>query len=267
MQPDIVLIHGLFLSAQSWQPWIERYSARGLRVHAPEWPGLGDGDVAALRADPSPLARLDIATILAELDGFVRSIAPPPIVMGHSFGGLFAQLLAYRGLGCAAVGIDSTAPAGVLSLPFSTLRASAPVLANPFNIGKATMLTSEQFHYAFTNTLSAEDSLALYERHAIPCADRVLFEGAFENFAPHSPARIDVSADRPPILLIAGGDDHLVTAGYSRENAKLIGRSPATTAFHEFPGRPHFTTAVPGWEAVADYALDWALQPTATELP
>lgn len=140
VQPDIVLIHGLFLSARSWQPWSERYSTRGFRVHTPEWPGLGDGDVAALRADPSPLARLDIATILTELEQFVRSIPTPPIIMGHSFGGLFAQLLAYRGLGRATVGIDSTAPAGVLSLPFSTLRASAPVLANPFNIGKATML-------------------------------------------------------------------------------------------------------------------------------
>jgi pimeloyl-ACP methyl ester carboxylesterase len=153
----------------------------------------------------------------------------------------------------------------VLELPFSTLKGGAPVLANPLNVGRATMLTPEQFRYAFTNTASEQESKALYDRYAIPCANRVLFEGAFENFAPHSPARIDVKSDRPPVLLIAGGEDHLVPASYTKQNFKLISASPATTAFKEFPGRPHFTGAVGGWEEVADYAIEWALNPVASE--
>lgn len=266
MERDIVLLHGLFLTSASWEEWIARYTARGFRVHAPEWPGLGDGNVAALRADPTPLTQLDIKTILADLDEFVRAMPAPPIIMGHSFGGLFAQLLAYGGLGSAVVGIDPTAPAGVLSLPFSTLKASAPVLANPLNIGHATMLTAEQFQYAFGNTLTAEESATFYDRYAVPCANRVLFEGAFENFAIHSPARVDVSADRAPLLLIAGGADHLVTADYTRANAKLVAKSNAITAFKEFPGRPHLTTGVSGWEEVADFALEWALRPVASPI-
>ena len=129
------------------------------------------------------------------------------------------------------------------------------------------MLTPEQFRYAFTNTLTPDDSKALYDRYAVPCVNRILFEGAFENFVPHSPARIDVKADRPPILLIAGGEDHLVTADFTRDNFKLIRQSPAIAAFKEFPGRPHFTGGVDGWEEVADYALDWALNPVATDRP
>jgi pimeloyl-ACP methyl ester carboxylesterase len=258
----IVLIHGLFLTHSSWDKWVERYSARGFNVIAAPWPGL-DRSVQELRDDPAPLTKLDIKTIVDHLDGVVRALAAPPIIMGHSFGGLFAQLLAYRGLGSAAVGVDPGAPAGVLTLPFSTLKASAPVLANPLNVGNATMLTPEQFHYAFTNTVSEDASKQLYDRYAVPCANRVLFEGAFENFVPHSPARIDVKIERPPILLIAGGADHLVTADYTRANFKLISQSPSSTAFKEFPGRPHFTGAVEGWEAVADYALDWALNPVA----
>jgi pimeloyl-ACP methyl ester carboxylesterase len=258
----IVLIHGLFLNWQSWDPWVERYSARGFEVLAPGWPGL-DRTVEDLRDDPRPLTMLDIRTVLEYLDGFMRALDEVPIIMGHSFGGLFAQLLAYRGLGSAAVGIDAGAPAGVLALPFSTLKASAPVLANPLNSGNATMLTAAQFHYAFTNTCTEEESQALYDRYAVPCANRVLFEGAFENFVPHSAAHIDVKVDRPPILLIAGGADQLVTADYTRSNYKLIAQSPAITAFKEFPGRPHFTGGVPGWEAVADYALDWALSSVA----
>ncbi|HMD03381.1 MAG TPA: alpha/beta fold hydrolase [Candidatus Baltobacteraceae bacterium] len=259
----IVLIHGLFLTWSSWDGWVERFSARGFEVLAPGWPGL-EGTVAELRSDPTPLTQLNIEKVVDHFDEKIRAFDSPPIIMGHSFGGLFAQILAYRGLGSAVVGVDPGAPAGVLSLPFSTLRAAAPVLANPLNIGAATMLTPEQFHYAFTNTLSPEKSKELYDRYAVPCANRVLYEGAFENFVPHSPARVDVKSDRPPILLIAGGEDHLVPAEYTRSNFKLISQSRALTALKEFPGRPHFTGAVEGWEAVADYALEWALNPVAS---
>ena len=259
----IVLIHGLFLTHSSWENWVERYAARGFNVLAAPWPGL-EGSVEALRGDPTPFTKLDIETVVEHFDGLIRGLDSPPIVMGHSFGGLFAQILAYRGLGAAVVGVDPGAPVGVLSLPLSTLKAGAPVLANPFNIGNATMLTPEQFHYAFTNTVSEQESGALYERYAVPCANRVLFEGAFENFVPHSAAKVDVKRDRPPLLLIAGGADHLVTPGYTKSNYKLVSQSPGISAFKEFPGRPHFTGAVEGWEAVADSALDWALDPVAT---
>jgi pimeloyl-ACP methyl ester carboxylesterase len=130
----IVLIHGLFLSWSSWEKWVERYSARGFKVVAPGWPGL-EGSVEELRADPTPFTKLDIKTVVDYYDDMLRHMEAPPIVIGHSFGGLFAQLLAYRGLASAAVGLDPGAPAGVLNLPFSTLKASAPVLANPLNIG------------------------------------------------------------------------------------------------------------------------------------
>lgn len=260
----IVLIHGLFLTRSSWDGWVQRYGALGFNVVALAWPGL-EGSVESLRQDPEPLTKLSIGSVLDYLDGAIRALGEPPIIMGHSFGGLFAQLLAYRGLGRAVVGVDPTAPAGVLELPFSTLKASAPVLGNPLNLGKATMLTPEQFHYAFTNTIAPDVSRELYDRYAIPCANRVLFEGAFENFALNSPARVKTDADRPPILLIAGGADHLVTADYTKHNFRLIAKSPAVTGFREFAGRPHFTGAVEGWEAIADYALEWALQPAPSE--
>lgn len=260
----IVLIHGLFLHSSSWEKWVDRFSAKGFEVIAAPWPGL-EGTVEDLRRDPTPLTKLSIETVLDHFDALIRGLDSPPIVMGHSFGGLFAQLLGYRGLGKAIVGLDATAPKGVFELPFSTLKASAPVLANPLNLNKATMLTPEQFHYAFTNTISDDLSKEFYDRYAIPCANRVLFEGAFENFAPNSPAKIDADGDRPPALLIAGGADHLVTADYTKHNFRLIARSPAITAFKEFPGRPHLTGGVEGWEDVADYALNWSLNPTPTD--
>ncbi len=262
-KPTIVLIHGLFLNHDSWDNWIERYESRGFEVRALSYPGL-NGTVRELRDDPTPLTKLNMKDVLEALDRDIADLGTAPIIIGHSFGGLFAQLLAYRGRGSAVVGIESSAPAGVLNLPFSTLKATSPVLGNPFNSGGATMLTPEQFHYTFTNSISADDSRKLYDRYAVPCANRLLFEGAFENFVPHSAARVDVSAERPPVLLITGSADHLVTPDYTRANFKLIGASPAITAFKEFDDRPHLTCAVDGWEAVADYALDWALSPSSS---
>jgi pimeloyl-ACP methyl ester carboxylesterase len=193
----------LFLNHSSWSGWIERFTSAGHHAQALAWPGL-EGSVEELRRDPMPLTKLDIAKVLESLEAAIRPMSTQPIIIGHSFGGLFAQLWAYRGLGSAIVGLGSTAPAGVLSLPFSTIKATAPVLANPLNIGGATMLTPEQFQYAFTNTLTPEASKPLYERFAIPCVNRILFEGAFENFAPHLPARIRSEDDKPPVLARCG---------------------------------------------------------------
>lgn len=184
--------------------------------------------------------------------------------MGHPFGGLFTQVLLSRGLGAAGVGIDSAPAKGILSLPLSTLRSAWPVLHNPANVHHAVALTPEQFHYAFTNTLSAEESLAVFKRYAIPGPGHVLFEGALANVNPHSAFAVDFKqTDRAPLLFIAGGADHIVPASANRANVKHYRTSPAISAYREFPGRSHYTLGQDGWEEVADFALDWALHPTA----
>ena len=259
----IVLIHGLYLTWESWQPWVERYNARGFDAIAAPWPGM-EGTVDEIRADPAPLKGLEMRTVADHFDAYLRSFATPPIVIGHSFGGFFAELMAHRRLCEAAVALDPTAPAGIFKLPLQSLKAALPVLGNPFGANAATMPTPEQFHYGFTNTLSEDDSQAIYDRYAVPCVNRVFFDGTLENFNPASVGHVDVTAPRAPVLLVAGGADHIVAADFTRAHYRLIAQSPSITGFKEFPDRPHFTQGVPGWEAVADYALDWASAPTAS---
>ena len=263
-KPDtIVLIHGLFMTALSWEKWVERYTSKGFRVIAKSWPGM-DGDIAALRRDPSAIEHLGIGEIVDYYDALVRDLASPPIIIGHSFGGAFTEILVDRGLGAAGVAIDAAAVRGILKLPFSQLRAGFPVLKDPSNIHKAVALTAEQFHYAFTNTLSDSDSKAAYERYAVPGPGRVLFQGALANFNPHSPDVVDFKRrDRAPLLLIAGGADHLVPAVIDKSTADHYARSGAFTDYKLFPARSHWTIAEPGWEEVADYALDWATRNAA----
>ena len=187
--------------------------------------------------------------------------------MGHSFGGAFTQILLDRGLGAAGVAIDSAPVKGLLALPFSSLKSGFPVLKNPANTHKAVMLTPEEFHYAFTNTLSEEESAAVYERYAVPGPGRVLFQGALANFNPRAATKVDFgNDDRAPLLIVAGGEDHVSPDAINRATARHQGKSKAITAYKEFPGRSHYTLGQAGWEEVADYALDWALSPIPVEI-
>jgi pimeloyl-ACP methyl ester carboxylesterase len=219
-----------------------------------------DVDIEQLRNDPSSVANLGITEIVDHFDRIVRPLDRPPILIGHSFGGLIVQILLDRGLGAAGVAIDPAPVKGILKLPLSTLRVSFPVLRNPANLHRSTALTPEQFRYAFTNTLSDEEAAAVYERYEVPGPDRVLFQAGLANFNPNAPTRVDFHNDnRAPLLLIAGGRDHISPASLTKANFDLFKDSKAITDYKEFPERSHFTIGEKGWEAVADYAIEWAV--------
>ena len=181
--------------------------------------------------------------------------------MGHSAGGLFTQILLDHGYGAAGVAIDSAPAEGVIVTPVSQIRSLFPVLRNPANRMRAVPFTPEQFHYAFTNTLSREESDKVYERYHIPAPGRFVWAGPLANFTPgHQDTYVDFSnEDRAPLLFIAGGEDNLMPPAVNQSNAKMYRNSSALTDYHEFEGRSHYTVGQDGWEEVADYALEWAV--------
>jgi len=251
----IVLIHGLWLTPRSWEHWKERYEARGHQVIAPAWPGM-EPEVEALRADPTALTKLDFRQVADSYEHIIRDLPAPPIIMGHSIGGTLTQVLLDRGLGAAGVGIAPAAVKGLYGIALSTIKASRPVLGNPLNRSKATPLSQKQFHYAFGNTMSRAESDAVYDRYAVPAANRVLFDLALANFSRGSAAAVDFGrAGRAPLLMIGFDQDHVVPTKGIRSNAEKY--KGGTVAYTSFPNRPHFPGA-PGWEDVADYALQWA---------
>jgi pimeloyl-ACP methyl ester carboxylesterase len=224
-----------------------------------------EGGIEDLRKNPDKVAGLGVTEIVDHYDGIVRKMDRPPIIMGHSFGGLFTQILLDRGLGAAGVAIDSAPVKGVYILPFSELRSGWPALRNPANVNKAQQPTPAQFHYSFGNLLSEEESKAVYDRYAVPGPDHVLFQASLANFNPHAATAVNFHNDtRAPLLLIAGGKDHVVPASVTRSNYNLYRKSKAVTDFKEYPDRSHYTVGQPGWEDVADFALSWAIENAAT---
>ena len=256
--PPVVLIHGLWLTPRSWEGWKERFENRGHQVLTPAWPHM-EVEVEELRRDPSPMNGLGVTEIVDHYAGIVRGLDRPPVIMGHSFGGLVTELLLDRGLGAAGVAISPAPCKGILRLPPAQLKAAFPVLGNPANRKRTVELTPKQFQYAFTNTMSEAESKAAYDRYEVPGPGRVLFQAAFANFNPRAVTKVDFHKDdRPPLLVMGNDQDHTVPASVSKEAAHRLGKSKAVVEYKEFAGRPHFTAGAPGWEDVADHAIDWS---------
>ncbi len=261
----IVLVHGLWVTPRSWTDWVARYEAKGYRVIAPAYPGF-EIEVEELRKKPEIIANLTVPQTVDHLAGIIGNLDTAPIIMGHSFGGTLTQLLVARGLGSAGVLINSAPTEGVRVTPLSQAKSLFPALKNPANIRRAVGFTPEEFHFAFTNTLSREDSDAAWEKYAIPAPGNWVWAyGLLANLKPgRQETWVDYSKDRAPLLFIGGEKDHIMPPAVNKSNAKHYAKSPALTEYHEFAGRDHWTCAAPGWEEVADFALEWATEHAST---
>jgi pimeloyl-ACP methyl ester carboxylesterase len=258
--PDtIVLIHGFWVTPRSWEDWKAHYEAKGYRVLTPAYPGL-EVEVEAINADPSPLETLTVPQIIEHLEAVIAELDAPPILMGHSAGGVFTQILLDHGVGAVGVAINSAPTEGVAVIPLSQIKSTFPVLKNPANRHRAVGFTFEQWHYAFTNTFSEERSRELYERYAIPASGAIFWESAFATITPgHQGSYVNYkNDDRAPLLFISGSEDHLMPPSVQKSNLKHY-TSDTVTEIVEYEG-PHLLPSIDGWEEIADFALDWAVR-------
>lgn len=253
----VVFIHGLWLHATSWSPWVRLFEEAGYDPIAPGWPGVAD-TVDAAREHPVSIADHGIEDVTRHYAQIIDDLPARPVLIGHSFGGMIAEKLLGEDYGAAAIAIDAAQIKGVLPVPLSALRATLPVFRNPANRHRSVSLTAGQFRYGFGNALSEDESNALYAQWTIPAPGRPLFEAAFANLNPRSPAGVETdNSHRGPLLLITGGRDHTVPQAITKSTAKLYRRSDAVTDVVEFADRGHSLTIDSGWREVAQACLEW----------
>jgi alpha-beta hydrolase superfamily lysophospholipase len=253
----MILIHGAWLSARSWENFAGYFGKRGFDVRVPQWPRK-HGDVEELRESADELAGLGLDELVGHYENEIRAIAQPPVLMGQSYGGLIVELLLDRGHGRAGVAMSPAPPKGILRLPLTTLKSAMPALAHPSKRQGVVTLTPEQFTYSFVNTLSPEDAAAAYERYAVPETGRIFYEAGFANFRPHPPTEVHFEkADRAPLLIVGAENDQTVPASLSKAQFKRYARSPAKTDYLELPGRQHLFMIGPGWEEGAAAIDGW----------
>jgi pimeloyl-ACP methyl ester carboxylesterase len=250
----VVFIHGLWLLPSSWDRWAATFADAGYAPLSPGWPDDPDTVEEAL-ADPDVFADKTIGQVADHYADVIGQLKMKPAVIGHSFGGLIAQIMAGRGLSVATVAIDPAPFRGILQLPLSSLKASRPVLGNPANRHRAVPLTYEQFRYAFANAVDEDQAKRLYETFAVPAPGAPLFQAATANFNPHTEAKVDIdNPERGPLLIISGEKDHTVPHSLANAAYKRQLKNPGVTEFAEIPRRGHALTIDDGWREVADVA-------------
>jgi len=226
--------------------------------YAPLTPGWPDDPqtVEEAKAHPEVFAHKTIKQVADHFEGVIRKLTKKPAVIGHSFGGLIAQIIAGRGCTAVTVAIDPAPFRGVLPLPISSLKSASPVLENPRNRSRAVPLTFDQFRYAFANAVSEKEAKSLYEKFAVPASGAPLFEAASANLNPWTEAKVDTkNPDRGPLLIVSGQKDHTVPWAIANASYKREKRNEGVTEIVEIENRGHSLTIDSGWREVADTAL------------
>jgi pimeloyl-ACP methyl ester carboxylesterase len=253
----VVFVHGLWLLPSSWDRWAEAFEAAGYTALTPGWPDDPE-TVDEANQHPEVFAHKTIKQVADHFDDVIGALDRKPAVIGHSFGGLLAQILAGRGLSAVTVAVDPAPFRGVLPLPISALRAGSPVLQNPANRGRAVPLTYEQFRYSFANAVSEDEAKELYETFAVPAPGAPLFQAASANLNPWTEAKVDTkNPERGPMLIISGEKDHTVPWAIANASFKKQQKNEGVTEIVEIPGRGHALTSDSGWREVADTALSF----------
>jgi pimeloyl-ACP methyl ester carboxylesterase len=253
----VVLIHGLWVLPSSWSNWVDYFEQEGYAGVTPDWPDDPE-TVEEARANPDALAKKTLKQVADHTEEVIGRLNKKPAVMGHSTGGLLAQMIADRGLSAATVAIDPGPFRGVLPLPVSTLRVSAPVLRNPLNRGRAVALSLDQFKYGWANALSDEEAKQLYETYHIAAPGVALMQMANANLNPWTEAKIDPkNPERGPLLIIDGEKDHIVPWAIANGAYKRQRHNEAVTEIEKIPNRGHSLTIDSGWREVAQKALDF----------
>jgi non-heme chloroperoxidase len=251
----VVFVHGLWLLASSWERWATVFEEAGYAALTPAWPD-DPKTVHEARASPGVFAGKTVGRVVDHLDEVLGGLERKPALIGHSFGGLLAQILAGQGLAEVSVAIDPAPFRGVLALPLSALRAARPVLANPLNRRRAVALSYGQFHFAFANAVSELEARDLYETFAVPASGAPIFQAAAANLTPWTEAKVDsANPARGPLLIISGEKDHTVPWAIANASYKKQARNAGVTEIVEIPNRGHALTIDSGWHEVADPAL------------
>jgi non-heme chloroperoxidase len=253
----VVFIHGLWLLASSWDRWADLFAEAGYAPVSPGWPDDPDTVEEAL-ANPDAFADKTIGQVADHYSNILGRLSRKPAVIGHSFGGLIAQIVAGRGLAAVTVAVDPAPFRGIPQLPISSLRAASPVLSNPANRHRAVPLTYEQFRYSFANAVDEDQARRLYDTFAVPAPGAPLWQAAAANFNPRTEDKVDAkNRERGPMLIVSGEQDHTVPHVLANAAYQHQLKNSGVTEFAEIPGRGHSLTIDDGWQEVAETALSF----------
>jgi pimeloyl-ACP methyl ester carboxylesterase len=245
----------MYMTPLCWEHWIPWFEKKGYRCIAPGWPGREASPQALRAAHPdAALGALTLQNVVDHLEGVIRKTGEKPVLIGHSMGALAAQLLLQRGVASAAVAIDSAPPSGVITSKFSFLKSNWPHITPFKRQDVPVQMTLKRFAYTFVHTLPPAQQQSVFDRYVVPESRRIPRQSLGRT------ARVDFRAPHAPLLLIAGGEDHIIPASLNAKNFRKYSDKGSVTSLKEFPGRTHFIIGQENWQEVAQFTADWLEQ-------
>lgn len=249
----VLFVTGAFVTHHCWDQWKVYFEDRGYTTVAPAWP-FKDGTAAELRArqpNDVDLARLTLAELVDHYADIAKNLPEKPIIVGHSLGGLITQILLNRDLAAAAVAIHSVPPQGIIPYEFSFLKSTWGALGLFTSLDETYLMPFETWQYAFVNEMPLEEQQKAYDEFTAPESKRVARGGLT------SAAAVDFDKPHAPLLLTSGSLDNIIPAHLNNRNFERYKKNGSVVEYKEFPGRNHHLLAQAGWEADADYVLNW----------
>jgi pimeloyl-ACP methyl ester carboxylesterase len=242
-KPPVVMIHGAFTGPWVWGGFTEKFQAAGYQVHAPILRHHDESEPA--------LGQISLCDYADDLEAFVAELKTPPILIGHSMGGLLAQMLAARRDIAAAVLLAPSAPWGV---PPSTLFEIASAQAMLLNVGFWNSVLQPDEHIAARHALDRLPERDEVLARFVPESGRAIFEIMHWGLDMRRAGEVDTRKLACPLLVLVGSEDRINPPGTVERVAALY-REQAT--YEKVPGMSHWLVGEPGWEKVADRALKW----------
>lgn len=246
---EIILLHGFWSHPEVTRPLRRHLERHGHRVHALTFPGHDP-------EDPWPeqkLARLSLGDCTAFVRQYIhdQNFSSPPLLMGHSMGGLVAQMVAAEEPASGVILLNSAAPAGINHILPSAIRTNWNILTTPFFWKKAVLPNRAGAHYGLFNRMPVRSAESIYES-LVPESGRMFSELVFWFLDRSKTTRIEKEIDAP-ILILTGGMDRIVPSPVGKAlhrryplATKLCFPASGHWLFHEFGSRRVFA-AISDW--------------------
>ncbi|MBX2897914.1 MAG: alpha/beta hydrolase [Cyclobacteriaceae bacterium] len=248
----VIFITGAFITNNVWKEWQAYFEQNDFDTLVPSWPYKdAPAEVLRNRHPETSIASVRLQQLVDHYASIIKTLPEKPILIGHSMGGLIAQLLLQRNLGKAAVAIHSVPPQGVITFKLSFFRSTFKPLGFFTSAKKPHLMSFAEWQYAITNGMPLDEQKKSYYEFASPESKMVLRDTLT------SDAKIDFSEPHAPLLFIAGSTDHIMPASLNYSNFKKYSHKKSVTEFKEFSGRNHFVLGLPTWKEEANYILDW----------
>ncbi len=250
MAKTILMIHGMMAGGWCWEGYKAYFEEKGYRCITPT---LRFHNISPNDPPDSRLGTLSLTDYVKDLESVISDLYEVPIIVGHSLGGLLAQILGSHGLARALVLLTPASPRGIFALRPSVIRTSWSAQTKYGFWKKPFRLTFDEMTYSILQLMPLQEQREIYARFVYE-SGRAISEIGYWFFDPNRTTEVDESKVNCPVLIIGAREDKATPISVTR---KIVNKYHAISTYIELAGHSHWIIGEPGWQEVAEMITRW----------